>query len=150
MKRNKNIVSKAMRSVKSVNTSPEIIFREIIWSKGFRYRKNCKDIVGKPDIANKKYKIAIFIDGDYWHGNQYKLRGYSSLEEQLSSVNNKEYWIKKINNNIKRDAENTEKLRANGWIVIRFWESQIKKEPYNCIEKALSIIKKRKESYENY
>ena len=145
MKRDKNVVSKIMRSVKGIETKPERELRIELWRKGFRYRKNVKDVLGKPDIANKKYKIAIFIDGDFWHGNQYKLRGYKSLEEQFFGVSNKEYWIKKINRNIERDKNVTEELISKGWKVIRVWESEIESDLPNCVERIIKTMKTNKD-----
>ena len=145
MKRDKNVLSKIMRSVKGIETKPERELRIELWRKGFRYRKNVKDVLGKPDIANKKYKIAIFIDGDFWHGNQYKLRGYKSLEEQFFGVSNKEYWIKKINRNIERDKNVTEELISKGWKVIRVWESEIESDLPNCVERIIKTMKTNKD-----
>jgi len=128
MKRDPQTVSNIMRRVKSKNTLIEIKFRNILWNSGFRYRKNCVKILGKPDLVSMKFKIAIFIDGDLWHGNQYKNRGFNSLEEQFANVSNKDYWIKKIKRNIERDKITSDKLRKEGWLVIRIWESQIKQD----------------------
>ena len=128
MKRDPQTVSNIMRRVKSKNTLIEIKFRNILWNSGFRYRKNCVKILGKPDLVSMKFKIAIFIDGDLWHGNQYKNRGFNSLEEQFANVSNKDYWIKKIKRNIERDKITSDKLQKEGWLVIRIWESQIKQD----------------------
>ena len=92
---------------------------------------------------HRKYKIAIFVDGDYWHGNQYKLRGFRSIEEQLEKVSNKDYWIKKIKNNIKRDKEVTRLLTMDGWLVIRVWESQINDDIEKCIHEVIVKIRNR-------
>lgn len=147
MKRDPYTVSNIMRRVKSKNTLIEIKFRNILWNSGFRYRKNCDKILGKPDLVSMKFKIAIFIDGDFWHGNQYKNRGFDSLEEQLENVSNKNYWINKIKRNVERDRLITDKLQEEGWLVIRIWESQIKQDINKYIIDTLSLINKRKSEY---
>ncbi len=74
-------------------------------------------------------KVAVFVDGDYWHGNQWRLRGFKSLDGQLRGVSNRSYWKKKIEGNMTRDRENTAKLKKAGWKVVRIWESDINKRP---------------------
>ncbi len=142
MKRDKEIVKRTMKMVKSDETSPEITLRKELWKKGFRYRKNVKNIIGKPDIANRKLKIALFIDGDFWHGNQYKTRGFKTIEEQFSDVSNKEYWIKKIQRNIDRDNLVNNTLKMKGWTVIRVWESEIKNDSIGCADRIIELINK--------
>ena len=127
-----------MRAVKSRDTSPELILRKALWAKGLRYRIGGRDIVGKPDIVFVRDRVAVFVDGDFWHGNQWRKRGFDSLESQLAHVNNKEYWIRKINRNIARDREVDEKLGKAGWKVVRIWESGVKEE----LNKQLVVIEK--------
>jgi DNA mismatch endonuclease (patch repair protein) len=92
-----------MKQVKSEDTAPEIALRHAVWARGLRYRLHDADLPGKPDMVLPRHKIAVFVDGDYWHGNQWRERGFRSLEEQLEQVHNKEYWIKKIERNMARD-----------------------------------------------
>jgi DNA mismatch endonuclease (patch repair protein) len=82
-----------MSHIRSAETKPEVFFRKALWKWGIRYRKNVKNLFGKPDIALKKYKLVVFIDGDYWHGNNWRLRGLPSLDAELATY--KEYWQKK-------------------------------------------------------
>jgi DNA mismatch endonuclease (patch repair protein) len=89
-------------------------------------------IAGKPDIVFTKAKIAVFCDGDYWHGHNWALRGLASLEEELAGYT--EYWRAKILGNTRRDIENTRKLEADNWLVMRFWESDIKRDANNCAD----------------
>jgi len=126
-RRSPDIVRKAMRAVHSENTAPEIALRKALWTKGFRYRLHRKDLPGKPDLVFPSRKVALFIDGDYWHGRQWQKRGFASLEAQMSRVNNSDYWIKKISGNLARDKKNNRQLRSLGWVVIRVWESDLKK-----------------------
>lgn len=128
---------KIMQHVKSKNTKPELFLRKKLWSNGVRYRIYGKNIIGKPDIYLKKLKIAIFIDSDFWHGRLY-------LQGKSIPKSNKDYWLKKFKRNIQRDKKVTKELRAQGWIVLRFWESNIYKNTDECIFVIMSTISSRK------
>lgn len=117
----------AMQSVHSENTKPEVILRKALWHRGIRYRKNYSLLPGKPDIVLTRQKIAIFVDGDFWHA-----RGHQQNPgEQVKS--HKEYWEPKLKRNVERDKEVNDMLTELGWIVLRFWESDIKKNLEGCI-----------------
>jgi DNA mismatch endonuclease (patch repair protein) len=120
--------SDLMRKIKAKNTTPEIILRKALWNEGIRYRKENKGIIGNPDIVIKKYRLAIFIDGEFWHGFNWKEK-----KEKIKS--NREYWIKKIEKNIARDKLNNQLLKEQNWIVLRFWEHEIKRDLKKCVEK---------------
>lgn len=122
-----------MQAIKSIGTKAEVILAKALWAKGFRYRKNDKTIFGKPDLSFKKYKLAIFIDGEFWHGKDW------ALKKQKISVN-QTYWISKIERNIQRDKNVNEHLTSGGWIVLRFWEKEIKKELAACIAKIELVL----------
>ena len=108
---------KAMQSVKSSDTKPEILLRKTLWHKGLRYRKNWRALPGTPDIALTRQKIAVFVDGDFWHA-----RGHEENPgEQIAS--RQEYWRKKLSRNVERDKEVADALTQLGWLVLRFWES---------------------------
>lgn len=128
MARDKAIVSKTMKCVKSKDTSIEIALRKALWEKGFRYRKNCAKLPGKPDIIIPKYKIAIFCDSEFFHG-----KDWDKLKLQLQRGNNADYWIKKIERNRQRDRENEKKLMFLGWNVVRFWGKDIAKDVNECV-----------------
>ena len=121
-----------MSSVKSRNTKPELVLRKELWSRGLRYRINYKSLIGKPDIVFIKAKVAVFCDGDFWHGNNWSIRGLSSKEEELSRYN--DYWRNKILKNIERDVRVSDSLKEDGWKVLRFWESDIKKDVVKCAD----------------
>jgi DNA mismatch endonuclease (patch repair protein) len=131
MGRAPEVTHKIMAAVKSKNTQPEIALRKALWRQGLRFRVNYKKLPGKPDIVFTKAKIAIFCDGDYWHGHNWALRGMKDLEEELSRYS--EFWIKKIRRNIQRDEEVNRQLTALGWRVIRIWESAVKADVGNCV-----------------
>ena len=110
-----------MSAIKSKNSKIEMVLRKALWNKGIRYRKNYKKLLGKPDIAITKYKIAIFCDSEFWHG-------YNWDEKKNEIKSNQEFWYRKIENNIKRDRYVTETLQQQGWIVLRFWGKEILKD----------------------
>lgn len=122
--------SKNMRAIKSKDTKIEITLRKALWHKGIRYRKNFKVCNCHPDIVITKYKIAVFCDGDFWHGKPSK----------YMVKTNADYWNEKIKRNIERDLENTIELRDNGWTVLRFWESDIKNNFRQCVQDILHTI----------
>ena len=120
---------KNMQNIRSKNTSIEVILRKALWKKGYRYRKNYKGLPGNPDIVLTKYKIAIFCDGEFFHGKDWEV-----LKPRLEKGNNSEYWINKISRNFERDDAVNKKLLFDGWTVIRFWGKDIKKRTDECIK----------------
>jgi DNA mismatch endonuclease (patch repair protein) len=104
-----------------------------------------RGLLGTPDIAIKKYKMVIFIDGDFWHGNDWKRKHFSSQEEMLSSYTT--FWQNKIRRNIERDKKVNRYYRKNKWKVLRFWTSVTEKDLNKCIIKTIKIIDKLKEKY---
>lgn len=119
---------KNMQAIKSKDTKIEIILRKALWQKGYRYRKNYKKIIGKPDIVFISKKVAIFCDSEFWHG-------FNWNENKSDIKSNRDFWIPKIEKNIQRDIEVNNTLRENGWTVIRFWGKDILKNLDNCITK---------------
>jgi DNA mismatch endonuclease (patch repair protein) len=124
---------KNMQAIKCKDTSIECILRKELWARGFRYRKNYKKLIGKPDIVMTKYKLVIFCDSEFWHG-----KNYHESTDRIGT--NSDYWKQKIKRNIERDKEVNEKLIADGWTVLRFWEKEIRKELDKCIEQVVSAI----------
>ncbi|MDR2716641.1 MAG: very short patch repair endonuclease [Treponema sp.] len=133
---------KCMSHIRSSETKPEIFFRKALWKWGIRYRKNVRSLFGNPDIAIKKYKIVIFIDGDFWHGNDWKKKRFSSQEALLLSYS--DYWQKKIRRNIARDIEVKKYYKKIGWTILRFWTSETEKNLNKCIIKTVKKINKIK------
>lgn len=118
-----------MQHIRSNNTSIEVILRKALWKAGIRYRKNYKALPGKPDIVITKYKIAVFCDGEFFHGKDWEV-----LKPRLKNSNNGEYWISKISRNRERDNEVNKKLLFEGWTVIRFWGKDIKEDVDECVK----------------
>lgn len=120
---------KNMQHIKANDTKIELILRKALWVRGYRYRKNYKELPGKPDIVLPKYKIAIFCDGEFFHGKDWEV-----LKSRLEKSNNSNFWISKISRNRERDDEVNKKLLFMGWTVIRFWGNDIKKNTDECIQ----------------
>lgn len=125
---------KNMQAIHSKDTEIEVILRKELWKRGLRYRKNCKDLPGKPDIAFKGKKVAIFCDSEFWHGYDW--------ENQKERIGTKrEYWIPKIERNMERDRKVEAQLEQMGYTVLRFWRKKIIKNTEECadsIEKTLN------------
>lgn len=121
-----------MKAVKNKDSEIELLLRKELWSRGLRYQKNSKKVFGKPDIVFIGKKIAVFCDSEFWHGYDWE-----NKKNEIKS--RREFWIPKIERNMQRDIEVTEKLQSDGWTVLRFWGKEIKKNVIACadeIEKA--------------
>lgn len=129
-------IRKRMSKVKLKNGDAEKLLAKKLWHLGYRYRKNDKRLPGSPDIAIMKYRIAIFVDGEFWHGKDWNIR-----KERLQ--HNREYWIEKIEENMARDKRVDKQLREKGWIPIRFWAKNALKNPDDCIEVIIQLITER-------
>lgn len=117
-----------MSNIRAQNTKAEVLLRKALWHRGIRYRKNYAKIPGKPDIAIMRCHIAIFVDGYFWHA-----RGHQEHPgEQVKS--NPDYWQPKLKRNVERDKEVNDILTSMGWLVLRFWETDIKKNPDKCAD----------------
>jgi DNA mismatch endonuclease (patch repair protein) len=121
---------RAMSRVKLKDGSLETTIRSELHRRGYRFRKHVKTLPGSPDAVFPREKIAVFIDGDFWHG--YRLPVW---EHKL-----KDFWKAKIRENRARDRRNFRKLRRMGWRVIRIWQHQIKKNPAACVDKIEELI----------
>lgn len=129
-KRHKN-----MSRIRCKDTSIEVTLRKALWKKGYRYRKNYKKLPGRPDIALTKYKIAIFCDGEFFHGKDWEV-----LKPKLEKGKNPNYWIPKIERNMERDQEKDKALLFAGWTVVHFWGKEILKNADECVKVIEEII----------
>ncbi len=125
---------KTMQRIRSQDTKAEKMLRKALWTKRIRYRKNFTLLPGKPDIAITKHRIAIFVDGDFWHA-----RGHEEQPgEQVAT--NRHFWTAKLKRNVERDRYVNELLLEEGWLVLRFWESDVKRDLNKCVETVLSYL----------
>jgi len=116
--------SHAKKMNRNSDTAHERILRTLLWKSGLRYRKNVKTLPGKPDIVFPAARVAVFCDGDFWHG-----RDWPRLARKLRTGTNASYWIPKIKANRNRDRRNERLLKREGWTVVRLWETDIHREP---------------------
>ncbi|WP_317194106.1 very short patch repair endonuclease [Hyunsoonleella ulvae] len=125
--------SKIMSKIRGKNTKPELRFRKALWKAGVRYRVNNKSIPGTPDVSIKKYRLAVFIDGEFWHG-------YNWDERKHKLKCNREFWIPKIERNMQRDREVNQQLSDMGFTVFRFWANEIKNDLKTCLNDVLVYL----------
>ncbi len=129
-----------MQSNKSRDTRPELILRRELHRRGLRYRLHPNDVFGRPDLVIRSLRLAVFVDGDFWHGNRWRLRGLERLEDDIAS--NHDYWVPKIRRNIARDGEVTAQLRAEGWEVVRIWESDVYRDLSEAAQRVEAAVDK--------
>lgn len=127
MKKTPEQISYNMRQVKNKDSAIEITLRKELWKRGIRYRKNVSKVFGKPDLAFIGKKVAVFCDSEFWHG-------YDWENKQKEIKSRREFWIPKIERNMARDREVNERLESEGWVVLRFWGKEIKKDVSACAE----------------
>lgn len=123
-------------SSKKIDTYCELVLRKALWAAGYRYRKNVAELPGRPDVVFTKPRVAIFVDGDFWHG-----RDWESRRQKLQAGSNPDYWLAKIQRNMERDRETTSRLASMGWTVLRFWESEIRTAPLEVVCRIGATIK---------
>lgn len=125
--------SEIMSRVRAKDTKAELLLRKVLWAKGYRYRKNYTKVFGKPDIVFLRKKIAIFCDSEFWHGKYY-------MEGKRIPKSNKQYWIDKFERNIARDQLVNQRLLEDGWVVLRFWETDILSDVNKCVDEIEKIL----------
>lgn len=116
---------------KKVDTRPELILRRALWKRGHRYRKNCSNLPGTPDLVFRGSRVVVFVDGDFWHG-----RDWPTRKAKLERGHNSAYWVRKIESNIARDRDQDRQLHAAGWKVVRVWESEV----YRDLEDVIGYV----------
>ena len=129
---------KNMQAVKNKNTKIELMLRKALWARGLRYRKNSSKVFGHPDIVFIGRKVAVFCDSEFWHG-------YDWENKKNEIKTRQDFWIKKIERNIQRDKEVNDQLKSRGWIVLRFWGNDIKKNVELCADIVQAALEDRNE-----
>ena len=135
------VTSRIMAAVKNRDTVPELRLRSELHRRGLRYRLRSK-LPGKPDIVFPRAKVAVFVDGDMWHGHGWRERGFSSMEEQFAQHRDPDFWVAKIQRNVARDQEVNQQLKVLGWAVVRVLESEIRRDltaAADTVEEAVKI-----------
>lgn len=129
--------SRLMGKIRGKDTKEEMRLAKALWHKGHRYRKHDKSIFGTPDLSFKRLKIAVFVDGEFFHG-----KNWENVEKRPKS--NSEFWKKKIERNMERDAQVNELLKSHGWTVLRFWSEDIKKNLHTVIRTIEETIEEKR------
>lgn len=128
--------SRNMSAIRSTHTKLENRIAKELWNRGYRFRRNVRNLYGRPDLAMKKWRIAVFIDSCFWHG--------CSEHSRLPSTN-QEYWQTKMERNKERDRVVTAYYQNAGWTVLRYWEHEIKKDFERVIEEIGEHVQRAKE-----
>lgn len=137
-KRDPTITSAIMRVIRGRENRAEVSLRKALWRKGLRYRIYARDLIGKPDVVFIRSRVAVFVDGDYWHGRALREGGPKHLREVIRGERF-EYWRERFQRNMDRDDRVTSSLREQGWTVIRLWESEILAD----VDRAAQFVEKR-------
>lgn len=145
MGRDPAVTSKIMASIRSRDTKPEMLLRRAFHARGLRFRVSPRGFPGRPDIVFRGGKLAIFVDGDFWHGNSWRVRGFASFEEQFKHWGNSRFWTKKIRQNVFRDRRVDYQLLGQDWKVLRFWESEIQEDLDGCVQRTTAALSEQTE-----
>ena len=132
--------SAIMRRVRSTDTAPEVALRKALWRHGLRYRTGVRSLPGAPDLVFPRHRLALFVDGDFWHGRQPFQRGLTSVEEQFSRSPHRGYWVNKIERNCQRDRLATHSLARQGWRVLRLWATDVGHDLDRCVQLVLQSV----------
>ena len=134
------VTSRIMAAVRSRDTVPELRLRSELHRRGLRYRLR-SELPGKPDLVFSRERVAVFVDGDMWHGHGWQERGFSSMEEQFANHRNPDFWIAKIRRNVARDQEVSQQLEALGWKVVRVLESEVKHDITSASDRVETVVR---------
>jgi DNA mismatch endonuclease (patch repair protein) len=131
--------SKAARGASAKrDTKCELVLRRAVFARGLRYRVDVKGLPGRPDLVFSRAKVVVFCDGDFWHG-----RNLAERIAKLEDGHNAPYWVAKITRNVERDGEQRLSLEREGWLVMRFWESDILKDVERIADEIVAAVKAR-------
>lgn len=123
------------RANRKTHTQPEVLLRRALWRKGIRYRLYASDVPGRPDLVIRSLRVAIFVDGDFWHG-----RDWPKRRKRLQRGANASYWMAKIARNRARDRLTTRSLQRDGWNVIRVWELDVRRDPEAAAARVAALV----------
>lgn len=135
--------SKLMRAVRRRDTKAERVLRRTLWRIGLRYRTHDRELPGTPDIVFRRARVAVFVDGDYWHGHIYIKQGLPGLKLTLRT-RNRDFWVSKILRNVERDRRQSAELVGRGWKVMRFWESDVLRDSHKLAAKIRNYLRSKK------
>jgi DNA mismatch endonuclease, patch repair protein len=136
-------IARNMSAIRSRDNRTESELRRTLHRMGFRYRKYSGGVIGRPDIVFPTEKVAVFVDGDYWHGRMVRDRGIEALESYYTRKQ-QAYWVDKLSRNVARDDRVTAELQALGWKVLRFWEGDIKRDVVPAARRVAATVRRRR------
>lgn len=136
--RDPKIVSRNMSAIRSKDTEPELFLRRCLHGRGYRYRVHHPGLPGRPDIAFMREQVAVFVDGDFWHGRVLVEEDVEALRTRIKK--NHDYWLPKIQRTVERDKRYTQELRRMGWTVLRFWASEIRRAPEKIVNEVVDVV----------
>jgi len=136
--RDREVTSRMMAAVRGKDSKAELALRRALHARGLRYRLHAADVFGHPDLVIRSRRLAVFVDGDMWHGNEHRRRGLSSLADLFPTRT--EWWVAKIERNVQRDQEVNARLKADDWTVVRVWESEVLQDPQKAADKVLAAL----------
>jgi DNA mismatch endonuclease, patch repair protein len=143
-RRDPAVTSRMMAAVRDKNSKAEQVLRRELHARGVRYRLHATHVTGRPDLVIRRYKLAVFVDGDFWHGNAWRLRSLERFEDQFPT--NTEFWVSKIRRNMARDEEVTQRLQDDGWRVVRIWESEVLRDPPSAAERVIHALQEQRKT----
>lgn len=143
LRRDRALVSRIMAAVRSTDTEPERLLAFAFKRAGLRCRRYADDVRGRPDFVFAAERVVVFVDGDFWHGRQWRQRRLPSLDHQFARSANRKYWIQKITRNVRRDTAVSRALRRQGWCVVRLWESDVRANLDRCITRVCRALVRR-------
>jgi DNA mismatch endonuclease (patch repair protein) len=128
-----------MAAVRNKDSKAELALRRALHARGLRYRLHARDVPGHPDLVIRSRRLAVFVDGDMWHGNEHHRRSLSSLAELFPTRT--DWWVAKIERNMQRDREVNARLGTAGWTVVRIWESDVLRDPEQAADTVMQAIR---------
>ncbi|HXE52705.1 MAG TPA: DNA mismatch endonuclease Vsr [Tepidisphaeraceae bacterium] len=134
--------SALMRRVRSTGTGPELALAAALKERGHTFELHCENLPGKPDIVFQSQRVAVFVDGEFWHGGQWQRRGLISLADQFPDATKRGKWLAKIQGNRNRDLARTADLVAGGWTVVRLWAGEIERDTASAVDLILRSLSK--------
>ena len=133
--------SRIASRIRSSDSKAETLLRSSVWRLGLRFRKNVRALPGKPDLVFPRERVAVFCDGDFWHG-----RNWEEKRRKLKEGSNAPYWLSKIHANMQRDERHNSQLAGDGWHVLRFWESDILTDPARAASEVAAAVAERRQN----
>jgi len=135
-----------MSAIRGTENQTERALRSTLHRLGLRFRKYAPDLLGRPDIIFRAQRVAVFVDGDYWHGRVFQERGLPALRASIRKQETQNYWLAKLQRTVARDREVTRGLRSQGWLVMRLWESETKRNLSSIAQRIAKAVRRRSTS----